>query len=127
MAHLQINGTTFSGLPDGSGNASAWQPTAYDEPRTSIGVTLVAANGTRNRVHRGTNKRVFTIAWDATNAATVGTLETIAALTTTFTLVSPRGTSYTVQNEDDALEVEFARIDQSLTQYWTARLTLYEV
>lgn len=124
MSHLVIAGTTFSGLIDGTGNASAWQPTGYSVKERKIGVTLEAADGTRNRVERSTYKRVWEIEWAVANAATVTTLRAINALTSTFTFTDTAGTSYTVQTEDE-LEVDFAFIVGS-TQYWSVRLTLYQ-
>ena len=127
MAHLIINGITFSGLPDGSGNASAWQPTGYTERLRKIGVTLEAANGARTRVERNVTKRVWEVTWEATNAATITTLRTLAALMTSFSVTTPAGATYTGQVEDDELAVEFAFIDGAGVQYWTTTLTLYQV
>ena len=127
MAHLIINGITFSGLPDGSGNPNAWQPTGYTERLRKIGVTLEAANGARTRVERNVTKRVWEVTWEATNAATITTLRTLAALMTSFSVTTPAGATYTGQVEDDELAVEFAFIDGAGVQYWTTTLTLYQV
>jgi hypothetical protein len=127
MAHLVINGTTFSGHPSGTGNQSAWQPTGYTASQQKIGVTLPAANGTRNRVERNVVKRRWEITWEATNATTIATLRTLAALMASFSFSDVLGTSYTVQVEDDDLAVEFAFADLAGNQYWTTTLTLYQV
>lgn len=126
MAPIVINAVAFSGLPDGTGNAAAWQPTGYEATFEPIGVTLVAANGTRNRVRRGTTKRRWVITWERTNAATVTTLRTINGLATSFAFTDPDGGAYTVQIED-ALPVTFNFIDGSGTTYWDVTLNLYEV
>ena len=97
MAYLVINSVTFSGLPNGTGNQSAWQPTGYDETPTKIGVTLVAANGTRNRVERGVTKRAWKLTWEGCNYATMQTIRTISLLTSTFAFSDVGGTAYTVQ------------------------------
>lgn len=57
MATIVLNGVTYSGLPNGAGNANAWQPTGYVVRQEKIGVTLPAADGTRNRVERSVTKR----------------------------------------------------------------------
>ena len=124
MAYLVINGTTFSGLPNGTGNQSAWQPTGYKETPTKIGVTLPAANGTRNRVERGTTKRTWELTWDGCNAATMATIRTIALLTSTFTFSDVGGTAYTVQTEEPA-EIEFQK-NSATDQYWSVKLMLYQ-
>lgn len=126
MSHLIINSITFSGTADGAGNQDAWQPNAYERTYDNIGVTLVAANGTRNRVRRGAIKRVWTIGWARTNLATLNTLRTIQALNTTFPFTDVHGTSYTVQTED-ALEEAFNFVDQSGAQFWDVTLKLFQV
>lgn len=123
---LVINGTTFDGIADGSGNQSAWRPTGITLGEQKVGVTLVAANGTRNRVERGVNKRVWTIVWDKTNNATMLTIRTIARLATTFAFVDLSAASYTVQTED-AFDPAYAFTDQGGALYWNVTLVLYEV
>lgn len=126
MSTLILNGVTFSGLPNGTGNASAWQPNAYTISETKIGATLVAANGTRNRVERAVNKRVITIGWEKTNTATVQTLRTIQRLTSTFTLSDFEGNSITVQTEDDEFAPSVNFVDDNSTPFWDIELKLYE-
>lgn len=123
MGTISLNGTAFTGLPNGSGAAAAWQPTGYKEIPSKIGATLVAANGTRNRVERGVTKRAWELEWKC-NHATMLALKTIALLNTTFTFVDFEGTSYTVQTEDDG---EFQWVRNSPTEsYWAVKLKLYE-
>ena len=126
MAHLILNGVTFSGLPDGSGNQSGWQPTGYTPKEIKIGVTLPAADGTRNRVERSVVKHTWEIAWDGTNTATMQTIRTIQRLMTTFTLSDIEGASYTVQTEDDEFAPEFDWIDDAGNRYWNVKLTVYQ-
>ena len=95
-----MNGTTFNGLPNGTGSASAWQPTKYIPRKAKIGITLEAADGTRNRVERSTAKREWEIGWTACNNATRLTLETLAALNTTFSMTDFDGDTYTVFIEE---------------------------
>lgn len=125
MSNLVINGTTFNGTPSGAGSASAWKPTGYTAREQKVGATLVAADGTRNRVERAVNKRVYEIRWEKCNLATMQTVRTIARLTTTFTLVDFEGASVTVQTEDE-LAPEWAQEDTAGASYWNVTLTLYE-
>lgn len=124
MAYLVINGTTFNGKPDGTGTAAAWDPTGYKETPAKIGTTLVAADGTRNRVERGTTKHVFDLAWDPCNLATMQALRTIALLTSTFAFVDYGGTSYTVQVEDP-IEIDWSK-NSPTASFWSVKLKLYE-
>jgi hypothetical protein len=126
MAHLIINGTTFSGLPDGTGTAAAWQPTGYTVRERKIGMTLVAADGTRNRVERNTYKREWELTWEKTNLATAQALRTIQRLMTTWTFVDFDGASYTVQTEDEDFEFSHNFIS-STTSYWDVTLKIMQV
>ena len=126
MAHLILNSVTFSGHPDGTGNQSAWQPTGYTPKEIKVGVTLPAADGTRNRVERNVIKRTWEITWEGTNTATMQTLRTIQRLMTTFTLSDIEGNSFTVQTEDDDFEPDFAWIDPAGNRYWDVKLTVYQ-
>jgi hypothetical protein len=123
---LIINGTTFNGLPDGTGNQAAWTPTGITLAEQKIGVTLPAANGTRNRVERNVVKRTWTIRWDETNQATMQTIRTIARLMTTFSFTDLEGTSYTVQTEDE-FAPEFAFTTPGGVNHWNVELVLYQV
>jgi hypothetical protein len=125
MANLNINGTAFTGTPSG-GNASAWRPTGITNKEQKIGTTLVAANGTRNRVERSINKRVWEIRWDNTNNATMLTLKSIHELNTTFTFFDLTGASYTVQTEDEWTP-EFSFTSAAGNDYWNVTLVLYQV
>lgn len=125
MSDLVINGTTFNGTPSG-GTASAWRPTGYKASEAKVGATLPAADGTRNRVERAVNKRVYEIAWEPCNLATMQTLRAIQRLTSTFTFVDIEGNSVTVQTEDDTFEPEVAFSDPANNTYWNVKLKLYE-
>lgn len=125
MAYLVLFGNTFSGLPNGTGNQNGWQPSGYSVETTRIGVTLVAANGTRNRVERSVTKRVWTIAWKACNYTTKTTVEAIAAVATTFTLADFAGVSYTVQTEDPP-DVAWAFSDRAGNTFWDCVLKVYQ-
>lgn len=124
-SNLVINAITFSGTPDGAGNASAWKPTGYVPTQEKIGATLVSANGTRTRVERNAVKRTWKISWERTNTATKDTLKTIAALMTTFSFSDDTGASYTVQVED-GYEPEWMATDVAGNNYWNCSLTLVE-
>jgi hypothetical protein len=126
MSTVTINGTAFSGLPNGTGNQSAWQPTKYQITEQKIGVTLIAANGTRNRVERGVNKRVLTIGWEKTNQATMQALRTIQRLNTTFTVADFEGNSITVQTEDDEFAPSWNFNNRAGTPYWDVEVVYYE-
>lgn len=125
MATLVLNGTTYSGLPNGTGNQSAWQPTSYDLVAERIGVTLVAANGTRNRVERSVTKRQWEIGWDATNSATKSTIETLAAVATTWTMTAYDGSTYTVQTEEPP-DISWAFNTSSGASFWDITLKVYQ-
>lgn len=127
MADLVMNSVTFSGLPNGTGNQSGWQPTGYVPKEIKVGTVLIAADGTRNRVERNVIKRIWEISWDGTNTATMQTLRTIQRLMTTFTLVDIEGNSFTVQCEDEEFAPEFAWIDPAGNRYWDVTLTVYQV
>ncbi len=125
MSDLSINAVTFNGTPL-TGNAAAWRPTGITAKEQKIGVTLEAANGTRNRVERGANKHVWDVVWEGCNLATMQTVRTIARLATSFTFVDNEGVSFTVQTED-----QFAPAwlfdDAGGASYWSVTLTLYQV
>jgi hypothetical protein len=127
MANFVLNGVTFSGHPSGSGNQSAWLPTSVKQSETKIGATLVAADGTRNRVERNVTKRVWEITWQETNTATMQTVRTIQRLMTTFTLTDLESASYTVQCEDEEFSPEFAFSDPSGNNYWDVTLKVFQV
>jgi hypothetical protein len=126
MAHLIMNSVTFDGLPNGTGNQSGWQPTGYTAKESKIGVTLVAADGTRNHIERNVVKRVWEISWDGTNNATMQTIRTIQRLMTTWTFSDIEGNSFTVQSEEGDFEVAFAWIDPAGNRYWDVTLTVYQ-
>lgn len=126
MATLVMNSVTYSGLPNGAGNQSAWQPTAYVSTLAKVGITLEAANGTRNRVERGTTKREWTIGWLACNNATRQTLETLCALATTFSMTDFDGNAYTVFIEDP-FAPEWAFNALSGASYWNCEIRVRQV
>lgn len=126
MGHLIINGGTFNGIPGGTGDQARCQPTGIETSEIKIGVTLVAANGTRNRVERGVNKQKWVIPWEKTNVATYLTLRAIQRLNTTFAFVDTEGTAYTAQTEDDEFTRSFSFIDAAGVQWWDVVLTIYE-
>ncbi len=121
---LVINGTTYTGTPAG-GNAAAWRPTGIKVREQKVGTTLPAANGTRNRVERAINKRIWEIRWEPCNQATMQALRTISRLTTTFSFTDLEGNTATVQTEDE-FEPEVAFSDPNNNAYWNVSLVLYE-
>ncbi len=123
MTTLILNGTTYSGLPNGTGNANAWQPTAYVPRQVKIGMTLEAADGTRNRVERSVTKREWDITWEKTNSATRTTLATLAALYTTFSMTDFDGNVYTCFIEE-AFEPEWQFNTPAGASFWTCKLTI---
>lgn len=125
MANLIINGTTYDGTP-GSGSATAWQPTGYAVVEKKIGITLPAADGSRNRVERSVTKRVWTLQWATANLATMQALRTVQRLYTTWTFSDIEGTAYTVQTEDDDFTYDHAFLSGA-TRYWNVAITLYQV
>lgn len=127
MANLILNGTTFSGHPSGTGNQSAWLPSSITLTETKIGATLVAADGTRNRVERNVVKRIWEISWDGANTATMQTLRTLQRLMTSWTLSDIEGNSFTVQTEDEEFAPDFAFSDPAGNNYWDVTLKVYQI
>lgn len=127
MAHVIINGTTFDGLGNGTGNQSALQPTGYTARERKVGMTLVAADGTRNRVERSVTKREWELAWENTNLATYQAVRTIQRLYTTFAFTDIEAAAYTVQTEDDDFEAEHAFVSAGGVHYYSITLHLLQV
>ena len=125
MAAVSLNGIAFTGLPNGSGNQSGWQPTSYQEILERVAVTLVAANGTRNRVERGVIKRQWVLKWEPCNLATSTTLRTLMSVTTTWTFTDFVSGGYSVQTEEP-LEVEWAYNDRAGSTFMNVSLKLFE-
>jgi hypothetical protein len=123
MANLVLNGTTYSGLPNGTGNASAWQPTSYTVRLKKIGATLESADGTLNRVERSITKREWEITWEKTNNATRTTLSTLSVLFTTFSMTDYDGNTYTCIIEDP-FEPEWQFNTPSATPFWNCKLKI---
>jgi|GEM_PF-3073082 hypothetical protein len=123
MAVLIINAVTYSGLPNGTGNASAWQPDSYTLRILKIGMTLEAADGTRNRVERSVLKREWDIGWSKTNNATRATLATLSALFTTFSFTDFDGNTYTCFIED-AFEPEWAFNNPAGASFWNCAIKI---
>ncbi|HNP70618.1 MAG TPA: hypothetical protein PKK15_05905 [Kouleothrix sp.] len=126
MSYLIINGTTYSGLPNGTGNQSAWQPTGYVPKIEKIGTTLVAADGTHNRVERASPKRAWKIDWDGCNNATRLALATLAALGSSFSMTDFDGATYTCFI-DDPFEPSWAFNDLSGASFWACAITVRQV
>lgn len=125
-SNIALNLINFTGLPDGTGNQSAWQPIGIALHEHKVGVTLIAANGTRNRVERNVTKRSWDITWEIVNLATIQTLRTIQRLMTTFVFTDLEGASFVVQTEDDDFTTEFLFIDRAGVRYYRAALTVYQ-
>lgn len=126
MANIVMNGTTFNGLPNGTGSASAWQPTKYIPRKAKIGITLEAADGTRNRVERSTAKLEWEIGWTACNNATRLTLATLCALNTTFTFTDLDGNSFTAFIEEP-FAPEWSFNAPSGATYWNCEIVVRQV
>lgn len=105
-SNLVLNGTTYSGTPTSLSNP--WKPDSLDLQIAKIGPTLVADDGTRRFVSRGTSKKTWKITWNRANETTRAAVRTLAALTTTWTMVDQLGTSYTVQTEQDDYTEDYA-------------------
>ena len=127
MAHVIINGTTFDGLANGTGSAAAWQPTGYVARERKIGITLPAADGTRNRVERSVTKREWELTWENTNLATYQAVRTIQRLYTTFAFTDIEAAAFTVQTEDDDFEAEHGFVSAGGVHYYSITLHLWQV
>lgn len=120
MAGITLNGTTF--YPS-------------DVPKTieKIGVSLVAANGSRTWVQRTTaagaaiHKRVWVIPWRGVSNTVRAAVQTIFLLTAPFTFVDHLGTSYTVQCEADGYDETVSLVQTDSINYYDITLTIYEV
>jgi hypothetical protein len=112
MSALVINGVTYNGA---GGNPHPPSKAPFTLKR--IGRTLVAANGARTFVDRGTDKRVWVLSWENADPADRTAVRALALLSTTFTFTDEEGVSYTVQvEEDDAYthEPSFTKSDNGL-------------
>jgi hypothetical protein len=121
MANISLNGTTYDGTPAAGSNP--WKPASITRRDIKIGVTNVAADGTRTLVLRGI-KREWDIEWEKVNATTRNALRTLHALTTTFTFVDEDGTSWTVQTEEGDHEDSTAYTSGANVQYYDTKITL---
>lgn len=119
-SNLVLNGTTYSGTPLTPGTPR--KPDSIDLEDEKIGVVLVADNGARRFVLRGTQKKTWTIAWKGAGEATRSALRTLAALTTTWTFVDQLGVSYTVQTEQNDYTENYAFTDPSNNIYYDLTL-----
>lgn len=119
MGIIQLNGTNF--YPSDA-------PISYSK----VGVTLVAANGTRRFAHRTTGGTpIFKASWDlqwnmVTHAVRVA-VATIHALTTTFTYKDQDGTNWTVQCEDGGYSDSVAFIAGNGDLYYNVTLKIFQV
>lgn len=120
---LVINGTTYNGLPNGTGSSTAWQPTGYVVRQVKIGTTLEAADGTRNRVERSVTKREWDLTWEKCNNATRLTLTTLAAVYTTFSMTDFDGNVYTCFI-DAPFEPEWQYNTPAGAAFWNCKLTI---
>lgn len=123
-SNLVLNGTTYSGTP--LTPATPRKPDRISVAVSKIGVTLVAADGKRRFVARGTVKRTWTVEWDGAREATRSALRTLHQLTTTWTFTDELGSSYTVQTEQDDLDESYAFTDPSNNLYYDLKLTIHE-
>lgn len=126
MATIVLNGVTYSGLPNGAGNANAWQPTGYVVRQEKIGVTLPAADGTRNRVERSVTKREWELTWEKCNSATRSTLVTLAALYTSFSMADFDGNTYTCFI-DEPFEPEWSHNSPAGASFWNCKIKIRQV
>lgn len=91
MGKLILNGVTFNA-------------TEVNRKQPNYGTVIRAANGKPHYMKRSTTaKRTFTFTFDLTPSE-VTALAAIANLATTFPMVHPNGTTYTVQNNLDGME-----------------------
>jgi len=123
-SNLVLNGTTYSGTP--LTPATPRKPNGIDLEFAKVGTTLIAADGTRRFVARGTTKRTWKITWERAAEATRSALRTLAALTTTWTFVDQLGASYTVQTEQDDYTEDYAATDLAGNLYYDITLTVRE-
>lgn len=85
-------------------NGVTFHPSEFTVEVSKIGVTLVAADGTRRFVQRMNGatpivKRTWPFPWKNVSETVRAAVAAIYALNTTFTLIDELGVSYTVQCE----------------------------
>jgi hypothetical protein len=124
-SNLIIAGNTFSGTPLATSNP--YKPSSVKMTVNKVGVVLVAANGHRRSVVRGT-KKTWTIDWPLCNEATRAILRAIHSLTTTFSFTDEHGTVYaTCQTEGEGdYSEEWVMSDPSNVPYYSCSLTIRE-
>lgn len=98
---------------------------------TKIGVSLVAANGTRRFAHRLSGatpiyKRTWKLLWDSASAAERTTVVAVYAYTVSFSFVDQYGGAWTVQCEDGGYSESVAFVAKGGTLYYDLGLTLLQ-
>lgn len=119
MSGIQLNGATF-------------YPSSIEEDDTKVGRLIQSANGKRTFMHRtsdGTTpifQRTWSIKWETVSSTIADAVRVVAHLTTTFTYISERGSSFTVQCEDGALRISTGVIDSDGVPRYDVELTIHE-
>jgi hypothetical protein len=120
---IRLNGTIFADTP--ADNSATCAPLSIEPVLMKIGTLIKGRDGTRNWMHR-THKRGWVIRWEDAPEATLAAIETIYQLTTTFTYRDERGTSYTVQCDEDSLPTPTGTIGVGGDIYYTITLTIWQ-
>lgn len=126
---IVLNGVTYSGPPN------PYPPDAdggSDLSVRKIGRVVEAASGARSFVWRqsagtGITKREWSLSWTNADTTTRAALLALAAVAGSFPYVDEQGVSYTVQIEEDDLQLSssFTRYDNAIL--YNVSLTLHQV
>lgn len=111
-------------------NSVQYNPTSVSMSLPKVGESRRMADGTLKYYHRA-NKRTWEIAWTALNEnnAQYAAVETLAALSSSFTFVDYAGTSYTVLILPDNFtkNISAEKVSTAYVKYYDITLTLTEV
>jgi hypothetical protein len=127
MPAVTLNGVVFNGtMLDAKNNSGSVRiaPQKLYPTYSKPGKVFVAPNGARTLVQRGV-KKVWHLEWQQTTPLTQASIETIAQLSTTFTMVIG-ASSITVQCEDGDYDVEPVLTMPSGAVFYDAKLLLHE-
>jgi hypothetical protein len=127
MPAVTLNGVSYNGtMQDARNNSGSVRIMPQDISRTfkQYGTTLVAPNGVRTKILRA-SRSDWKLEWKQTTELTVGSIGTVALLSTAWTAVI-LGASLTVIAEDGDYEQTLALVTPDGTRWWDVSLTLHE-
>lgn len=106
-------------------NGTALNPSSISRTTRRVGSLVVAANGARTWINRGT-KQEWTVEWVNVTSTIRSSVLTIAALTSDWTFTDERGSSFTVHCEADPIDIATSVIMRDGDVLYDITLRLYE-